>query len=154
MIYFAYGSDMNPGEMAERCPGHRSIGVARLPDHRLCFPRFSRSRGSASASIEPSSGDVVFGALYDLPADEVPVRHYQHGYDPDGPADLNRHDFRQITVRRQGGSEPVKAMTYVAIPDGTAALPSAAYMNAIMDGARYHGLPRAYMVVLQAVKTA
>lgn len=154
MIYFAYDSDMNPGQMAERCPGHRSIGVARLPDHRLCFPRFSRTWGCASASIETSPGDVVFGALYQLPADEIPVLHYQKGYDPDGQPDLNRHEFRAITVLRMGGSEPVPAMTHVAVADGTDALPSAAYMNIIMDGARYHGLPRAYLVVLKAVRTA
>jgi hypothetical protein len=153
MIYFAYGTDMNPGQMAERCPGHRSIGVARLPGHRLCFPRFSRTWRCASASIAPSRNDVVFGALYEVPADEVAVLNYQQGYDPDGPPELNRHELREFTVLRMGGSEPVAAMTYVAVPDGTSALPSAAYMNIIIDGARYHGLPRAYLVVLKAVRT-
>jgi len=52
-----------------------------------------------------------------------------------------------------GGSEPVKAITFVAVPDKTTALPSQAYMNAIIDGARYNGLPRAYIVVLKSVKT-
>ena len=154
MIYFAYGSNLNPAQMAERCPGHRSVGTARLPNHRLCFPRYSRTWQCASASITPSPGDVVFGALYEVPADEIPVLHYQEGYDAHGPAEFNRHDFRPITVLRMGGSEPVAAMTYVAVPDGTAALPSAAYLNAVIDGARYHALPRAYLVVLRAVKTA
>ena len=154
MIYFAYGSNMNPSQMAERCPGYRSIGVARLSDHRLCFPRFSRARRSATAGFAPSPGDVVFGALYEVPPDDIAVLHYHEGYDPDGPPEFNRHAFSPITVLRQGGSGPVTAMTYVAIPDGTTALPSAAYMDTIMDGARYHRLPRAYLVVLQAVKTA
>jgi len=156
MIYFAYGSNMNPGQMADRCPGHRSLGAARLADHRLAFPRFSRTWGCASASIVPSHGNVVFGALYDVPEDDISVLHYQEGYDPDGPADGNRHDFRAVTVRRLGaaGTEPVTAMTYVAVPDGTNALPSATYIETIVDGARYHNLPRAYIALLRAVSTA
>ena len=30
MILFAYGANMNPGLMAERCPEFRTLGVARL----------------------------------------------------------------------------------------------------------------------------
>jgi hypothetical protein len=154
MIYFAYGTDINPGQMAERSPGHRSLGVARLTGHRLCFPRFSRTWNGASASITPSRNDTVFGVLYEVPPDELTALHYQFGYDPEGPADLNRHELRAVTVLKVGGSEPVQAMTYVAAPDGTTALPSAAYVNAMIDGARYHGLPRAYLVVLNAIRTA
>ena len=51
MIYFTYGSNMNPGQMIERCPETRTIGVARLVDYRLCFPRFSRPRNCAVAGI-------------------------------------------------------------------------------------------------------
>jgi hypothetical protein len=44
-------------------------------------------------------------------------------------------------------------MTYFAVPDGTTARPSAAYLQAIIDGAEYHGLPLAYLAALQAVRT-
>ena len=154
MIYFAYGSNLNPTQMAERCPGHRSLGVARLTDHRLCFPRYSRAWRCATAGFEASPGDVLWGALYDVPDEDLPILHHHEGYNPDGAAELNRHDFRQITVLRLGGSEPVSAMTYVAIPDGTGELPSRAYMDTIIDGARYHRLPRTWLVVLEAVHTA
>ena len=153
MIYFAYGADMNPGRMAEICPGYHSLGVARLPDHRLIFPRFSRTWGCASASLAPRPGETVFGALYEVPADDLYALHSQHGFDPEGPPEFNDQEFRELTVLRVGGSEPVSAKTYVAVPDGTVALPSATYMNLIIDGARYHNLPRAYLVVLRAVPT-
>ncbi len=153
MIYFAYDADMNPAQIAERCPGYRTLGVARLTDHRLTFPRFSRTWGCAAASITPSRNDTVFGVLYQVPEEDVLALNYQHGYDPDGPRELNRDELRAVTVLKVGGSEPVAAVTYVAVPDGTGALPSAAYMNAIIDGARTHGLPRAYLVVLNAVRT-
>jgi len=154
MIYFAYGSNLNPTQMADRCPGYRSLGVARLPDHRLCFPRYSRAWRCASAGFEASTGDVLWGALYEVPEDDLPVLHYHEGYDAYGPAEGNRHDFREVTVLRLGGSEPVQAMTYAAIPDGTGELPSRAYIDTIIDGARYHRLPRTWLVVLQAIRTA
>jgi hypothetical protein len=153
MIYFAYGADLNPAQLSARAPGHRSLGVARLPNYKLVFPRYSREWGGAAASIAQSPNDAVFGALYDLPPDDVPVLHHHKGYDPDGPPELNEHVFRQVTVRRMANSEAVHAWTYVAVPDNTTALPSRAYLNALIDGARYHGLPRAYLVVLQAMRT-
>lgn len=154
MILFAYGSNMNPGLMADRCPEARTLGVARLVDHRLWFPRFSRARNCATASIEPHAGSAVWGALYEIPANDIPVLNYHEGFDPQGPVSANRRILRDVTVLRLGGSEPVKAQSYVAVPDGTTALPSQAYMQAIIDGALHHGLPRAYVAALQNVRTA
>ncbi len=153
-MYFAYGADLNPSRLLARAPGHRSIAVARLANYKLVFPRYSTQWRGATASILPSPNDVVFGALYDLPPDEVPVMHHHEGYDPDGPPELNEHVFREVSVRRLvAGSESISAWTYIAVPDNTPSPPSADYIKSMMDGARYHGLPRAYLVVLQAMKT-
>lgn len=153
MIYFAYGSNMNPSQMAQRCPEYRTIGVARLVDFRLCFPRFSRARNCASAGIEPAPGSAVWGVLYDVSEADLPVLNYHEGYNPQGQAAANRHILRKVTALRLGGSQPVQAMTYFAVPDGTAGRPSAAYMQIILDGAEYHGLPKAYVAALAAVPT-
>jgi gamma-glutamylcyclotransferase len=154
MILFAYGANMNPGLMAERCPEFRTLGVARLVDYRLCFPRFSRARNCATAGIEPLPGEAVWGVLYDISPSDVPVLNYHEGYDPDRPASGNRRILREVTVLRMGGSEPMKAMAYFSVPDGTDALPSAAYLQSIIDGAKYHGLPKACIAALEAIRTA
>jgi gamma-glutamylcyclotransferase len=153
MILFAFGANMNPGLMAERCPEFRTIGVARLMDYRLCFPRFSRARNCATASVEPSVGSAVWGVLYEIPPSDIPVLNYHEGYDPVGPAAHNERILREVTVLRMGGSESVKAMAYFAVPDGTNALPSPAYLDAIIDGANFHGLPKACIAALEAVRT-
>jgi hypothetical protein len=153
MLYFSYGADMNPARLGSRAPGHRSLGIARLAAHKLVFPRYSRDWKGATASIASSPTDVVFGALYDLPADDIPILHHHKGYDPDGPPELNEHVFREVSVKRLASGETVSAWTYIAVPDNTDALPSRAYVRAMLDGARYHGLPRAYVVVLQATRT-
>lgn len=154
MIYFAYRSDLSPAEMMARCPGYRTVGVARLSGHRLVFRRFSRLQRGAVAGFEPHAGDSVWGALYEIADHELPILHHQEGYVPDAPATLNEADFREVTVHRLGGSEPVKAVTYVPVPDGTGGLPSRAYVDAMIEGAARHGLPKAWIVALQVLKTA
>ena len=154
MILFAYGSNMNPGLMADRCPEFRTIGVARLMDYRLCFPRFSRARNCATAGIEPWPGDAVWGVLYEISPNDVPVLNYHEGFEPSAPVDQNERIPREVTVLRMGGSEAVRAMAYFAVPDGTDALPSAAYLHSIIDGANYHGLPKACIAALELVRTA
>lgn len=154
MILFAFGSNMNPGLMAQRCPEYRTIGVARLMDYRLCFPRYSRTYNCATASVEPSAGSAVWGVLYEIPKHDIPVLNYHEGYDPDAPIAINQRILREVTVLRLGGSEAVKAMAYFAVPDGTDALPSAAYRQLIIDGANYHGMPKACIAALEAVRVA
>lgn len=153
MIYFAYGANMSPGQIAQMCPEHRTIGVARLVDHRLCFPRVSRAFHCASAGIEPAPGSAVWGVLYDISDADLPVLNYHQGYNPHGSAAANEHLLRKVTVLRLGGSQPVQAMAYFAVPDGSAERPSAAYMQLLLDGAEYHGLPKAYVAALSAVPT-
>lgn len=153
MIHFAYGPDLNPAWMARNCPGHRSLGIARLTDHWIAFPRYSPVDRSASISIVSTPGDAVWGALYDVPDDDAPVLDYVFGFDPDGSPRLNAHIRRTVDVQRPGSLLPFAVSTYVAVADESRAMPSEAYMMAIFDGARYHGLPRAYLGALQAVKT-
>jgi hypothetical protein len=145
---------MNPGQMSLRCPEARTLGVARLVNHRLWFPRFSRAWNCATAGVEPHPGSAVWGVLYEIQPNDIPVLNYHEGYDPQGPVAANKRVLREVTVLRLAGSEPVKAMTYFAMADGTTDLPSEAYMQAIIDGAIYHGLPKAYLAALQNVRTA
>jgi gamma-glutamylcyclotransferase (GGCT)/AIG2-like uncharacterized protein YtfP len=154
MILFAYGVNMNPGLMAERCPEYRTIGVARLMNYRLCFPRYSRTHNGAVAGMEPHAEGAVWGVLYEVSPNDLPVLNYQEGFDPDGPMARNQRALREITVLRMGGSEPVKAMAYFAVPDGTRERPSAAYIQSLIDGAMYHGLPKAYIAALEAIAVA
>jgi len=154
LIYFAYGADLNPGRMVERAPGYRTIGVARLDGYWLGFPRSSALERTALPAIVPDPGGAVWGALYEVPKEDVPILHHLHGFDPDGPAGRNDHDFLPVEVTRPGQADSVRAVTYVPLPDGTSSLPSAAYMAMLIEGARYHGLPRTYLAALQSIRTA
>ena len=153
MILFAYGSNTNAGVMAERCPGAETIGAARLMDYRLCFPRFSRAHQCALAGIEPSPGHAVWGVLMSIPQSEVDILNYHEGFDPAGPIARNERILREVAVHRASVAEPVTAMAYFTIPDGTAGRPSPEYLQQIMDGATYHGLPKTWIAALERLAT-
>jgi hypothetical protein len=53
MLCFAYGSNMDLAQMRERCPSTRFAFIAKLPDHRLVFPRKSKCRCCGVASVKP-----------------------------------------------------------------------------------------------------
>ena len=52
MLYFAYASNLDPTQMAERAPAHRVIGLAELKDHRLSFPLYSQRWGGGVSSVQ------------------------------------------------------------------------------------------------------
>ena len=57
-LYFAFGSNLHLGQMAERCPGSRYIGTADLRGYRFQI----NQRGFAN--VVPSPGDHVEGLVY------------------------------------------------------------------------------------------
>ena len=49
--YFAYGSNMNLGQMRFRCPDAEVVGNVRLEDYRLAFR--GRAPGNGVATVLP-----------------------------------------------------------------------------------------------------
>ena len=66
MLYFAYGSNMDWDQMRTRCPSAAFVGIARLPDHRLAFTRFSKTRKCGVADVVPAKGQSVWGAVFSI----------------------------------------------------------------------------------------
>ena len=149
MIYFAYGSNLDPRQWAERCPRSEPVAVAWLPGHRLAFPRRSPIRNCAVASIVPAAGDGVWGMLYRMDAADFAALDRREGWFPDRPAE-SRYLRQAISVAQAGG-ERVEAVTYVAVPSPDPGLPSAAYLRHIIDGARHHRFPEAYVTMLETL---
>jgi len=70
MLYFAYGSNMNVGQMAVRCPNAEPIGAIVLEDWRLVF------RGVADCIQEP--GAKCSGVVWRLtPECEAALDRYE-----------------------------------------------------------------------------
>jgi hypothetical protein len=151
MLYFAYGSNLDPRQMAERCPRSPVVAVARLDGHRLTFPRRSPIRRCAVASIEPFAGGIVWGVLHRLHDEDLVRLDAREGHFPDRP-DENRYDRLGIPV--PFGREMITAMTYVARPSPDPGLPSPEYLAHLLFGATHHGLPEDYVAMLKELPTA
>lgn len=150
-LYFAYGSNLEPIQMAHRAPGHRVVGRAVLRDHELRFRGYGRDWAGAVATIEPAPGRVVHGVVFAItPAHYDALDHYE-GYDGPGAA-TNVYDRVPARVEMEGGGG-ADVLTYrmTLAPEGA---PSRRYRDAILTGMRHHGMPAAAIEALEQVPTA
>ncbi len=156
MLYFAYGSNLDPAQMQERCPGHRVVGLAALRNHRLVFPCTSDRWGGGVASVQAAHARTVWGVLFELNEEDLKALDGYEGFvGPDFRG--NRYDRRPEwvdLVRPDDGSIPrrVRAEIYVARPT-RAEPPSRRYLDAILRGARHHRLPDEAIAELEALPT-
>ncbi len=143
MKYFAYASNMSSEELGAWCPGAEFIAVAKLPEHRLDFTRYSEKRQGGVADVVPSGGSEVWGALYELPDEELPTLDRK-----ESAPTAYRHEY--VDVVTQSG-ERVRAMTYMVIDKVPTEAPSRDYMDLILRGARERGLPSDYVSALAQI---
>ena len=128
MLYFAYGSNLSKKQMLCRCPGNAPLGRASLPGFRLAFAGMSqRWDNGGTATIIPSEGSLVEGALYDIgPADENSLDRHE-GYP-------NAYDKMEIAIE----GEP--AFTYYRT-NADPHLPCERYIERLKTGYRDWGIP-------------
>jgi gamma-glutamylcyclotransferase (GGCT)/AIG2-like uncharacterized protein YtfP len=157
MLYFAYGSNLDPEQMRSRCPDAIVVGLAALRDHRLSFPRNSEAWGGGTCGFQLAHGETVWGVLFDVSEECLRSLDAFEGFK--GPGDQhNLYDREQVTVeltRPDDGSVPrrVRASAYVARPSNPSP-PSRRYLETILRGARHHRLPEEYIARLAAIVAA
>ena len=131
--YFAYGSNLCPQQMENRCPGAIAIGPAVLPDHRLTFPRHSIVWNAGSADVVAAEGLSVEGALYELTQNHIDLLDAYEGVGG------GNHDRQAIAVETSNGS--TIAQVYIAnAQDGAPFTPSNKYLATMIRGAVAHGV--------------
>jgi gamma-glutamylcyclotransferase len=118
-LYFAYGANLNQQSMKHRCPDATALKSFYLPNYRLIF--------SGVASIQPSPGDRVPGALWAI------TEKCERSLDCfEGYPNLYRKEFANINdmhmmFYRMNSEEPWP--------------PSQGYLNTIAQGYRDFELP-------------
>lgn len=154
MFYFAFGSHLDPDTMRRDCPRHRVVGLAYLPDHTLGFPRYSPQWAGGVASPQLAHGRSVWGVIHDLDDDDVAALDRVQGWiAPHDQHNLCDRDLAAVELTRpDDGSIPrrVRALVYTARPYNPSP-PAPGYMEALLRGARHHGLPEEYIEELAAI---
>lgn len=141
---FAYGSNMCSGRLLDYIVNPVGPGVAAvLRNHRLCFNKRSARDHSGKANVEPHEGAEVWGVIYEIPNAELPnLDTGEGGY------------VRRVMMVQSFKGNAIEAWVYLARnPDPDPALrPYTWYKRFLVDGAIQHGLPEAYIQMLQAIE--
>lgn len=132
MYYFAYASNMDRKQMAERCPEAKAGVVATLPNFKLIFTGYSRLRKGAVATIRGSQGDRVIGALYEISEAGLRKLDKHENY----PVDYKHMDVRVFS----GSGESYDAVTFIKAKLEEEGQPSAEYRAIIQQGYRDWGI--------------
>ncbi len=127
-LYFAYGSNINLGQMERRCPDASVVGPVALENYELLFRR------GGFATIAPKEGGKVHGLLWSLsPGCERSLDYYE-GYP-------RFYDKKMVTVR-DGEGRSLSVMVYIMDERfQESELPTKTYYNGILEGYRQNGLP-------------
>jgi hypothetical protein len=152
-FYFAYGSNMDPAQMRQRCPSARFVAIAKLPDHRLAFTRHARDRGCGTCDGIPEPGRSIWGVVFEVTEADLGCLDASEGYRPTGALSENAYVRKQGKVCRDGKpDEPLVVWLYFANRQPNPPLPNAAYKRQLVEGASYWRLPEEYQAELGRIE--
>jgi len=135
-LYFAFGSNLDLDQMADRCPGYLVVGYAILRDHRLIFRGPSSRRKAGVASVDPVLGSHVPGILFEIDDAGLAVLDRLEGHP---------HWYRRAYVPVVGADGDLnEALIYRLPGDVEVMAPTDDYLNQIRGAYAHHGLPRGF----------
>ncbi len=135
-LYAAYGSNLDPAQMATRAPHSPQRGTGWLMGWRLTFGGEDHGWEGALATVVEDQLSQVFVALYDLPPQDERLLDSWEG----GDIGL----YRKIRVRVHTLDGDVLAWLYV-LDAYEGGLPSARYLGILADAAEAAGAPDDYV---------
>ena len=140
-MYAAYGSNMNPAQMAERCPHSPQRAVGWLEGWRLTFGGEDMTWEGALGTVVEDADSRVFVVLYELSeADEAKLDSW------DG-ATLGYYRKSKVRVTTVDG----EMLAWLYVVNGyEGGLPSARYLGIMADAAEAAGAPAEYVADLRA----
>jgi gamma-glutamylcyclotransferase (GGCT)/AIG2-like uncharacterized protein YtfP len=140
-LYAAYGSNMDPEQMAQRCPHSPQRGTGWLEGWRLTFGSEDVNWDGALGTVVEDADSRVFVVLYEVSeADEAALDSW------DG-ATLGYYRKSKVRITTRDGE--VVAWLYV-INGYEGGLPSARYLGIMADAAEKAGAPADYVAELRS----
>ena len=137
--YFAYGSNMDPGQMIDRKVRFSTAKKALLKEHTLVFNRYSVTYGAGVADIIPKDGSAVEGVLYLVNERGLKLLDKFEGVD----RGLYQRAF--VVVEDEKGT-PHRAVCYQIVDKAIVTVPpSVEYLTKLVKGAEAFGLSPDYI---------
>jgi hypothetical protein len=135
-LYAAYGSNMDPAQMAERCPASPMTGTGWLTGWRLTFGGEDIGWEGSLATVVEDRASTVFVVLYDMSdVDERTLDSWEG-------VDLGL--YTKIRLRVSTLDTDVLAWLY-ALQAFEGGLPSARYLGVLADAAEVANAPDDYV---------
>jgi gamma-glutamylcyclotransferase (GGCT)/AIG2-like uncharacterized protein YtfP len=140
-LYAAYGSNLDPSRMVERCPHSILRSTGWLVGWRLTFGGEEHGWDGALATIVQDHFEQVFVAVYDVTDEDVSVLD---GWES---ADSGLYRKTMVRVATMTGEQVAWAYVLDAYEGG---LPSASYLGVLADAAEAADAPADYVSALRA----
>ncbi|MGZ4456080.1 MAG: gamma-glutamylcyclotransferase family protein [Nocardioides sp.] len=140
-LYAAYGSNLDPARMSERCPHSPLQTTGWLEGWRLTFGGEDLGWDGALATIVQDTFEQVFVAIYDVTDEDATL------LDSWESADSGLYRRTKVRVSTLVGEEV--AWTYV-LDAYEGGLPSAIYLGTLADAAEAADAPADYVSALRA----
>ena len=153
MLNFAYGSNLDWGQMRERCPSARFVRIAVLPKHRLAFSRRSETRGCGVADVVADGDREVWGVVYEIDARDVGRLDASEGFRPGRAKNAYRREERHVLADGDA-DRPLTVSMYFAEPQANPPPPNSEYKRLILSGARHWHLPDEYIDELNQIEVS
>jgi len=132
-LYFAYGSNMLPARLADRCPSARVRGLGLARHYNVEFSKPSRD-GSGKATIVRCEGAAVPGVIFEIDARERDALDLHEG------AGTGYDRVDDFSVELIPNVEQICVTTYIATARNAELNPFDWYLAAVIAGAMHHHL--------------
>lgn len=144
-LYFAYGSNMLPARLLDRCPSARTIGVGIARDSALEFSKASKDC-SGKATLVAAEGARVAGVIFEIDLAERSELDLHEGLG----SGYRRDDALLIDDIARGGT--VRTSSYFGTSLDAQLKPFDWYLAIVIAGANHHGLDAAHIAALRATE--
>lgn len=135
MFYFSYGANLNAKKMGIRCQNATFVGTGMLEN----FAFFCNTRGVAS--IEPSNGNTVYGALWNLTQEDEAFLDLYEGVKG------GWYTKEYLMVRQEG--KYMECLVYIA-SNNTKGKGVKGYLETIVSDCKGYGFPEDYIAHLSS----
>lgn len=141
-LYFAYGSNLDPVQLAERCPSALPRFRARLDDHRIDFTHFSARWTGGAADVLPHSGRHVWGVVYEMDASDLTrLDRFERSYD-------------RVLLRVEDDASEVHRVSSYTVRHKDSFRPTEVYLEKLLCWGAHWGLPPEYLGHLRSFRVS